>query len=143
MPDVSAAALAILDGVSKKKLSDVKDPKVRQYLTDVWGGLYTAAPALLEILVGPGEVVLSGKYASKTKTILGKIEEDVLAFKRKLITQAVFEELVWRRKRAIFALYKAQEATQKQITADKILSAAEAIAGILIKYGIPFILAVV
>lgn len=143
MPDVPAVALAILDGVAKKQLDDVKDPKVRQYLTDVWGGLKDEAPNLLETLIGPGEVVLSGKYAEKTKSILAKIQEDVLAFKRKEVSQTGFQELVWRRKRAIFALYKAQEATQRQITGDKILSAAETIAGILIKYGIPFILAAI
>lgn len=140
---VSDAALAILDGLAKKKLEDVKDPKVREFLTNVWGGLKDEVPNIFDVLMGPTETVLTGKYAEKTKHILANLQDDVLAFKRKEISEAGFKELVWRRKRAIFALYQAQKATDAQIKADQILSAAATIGEILVKYGIPFILAII
>jgi hypothetical protein len=139
--DLSGTAGKLLDGLAKKKLSEVKDAKVRQYLTDVWGGLLDKAPELFDTLVGPGEVILKGKHLNETKRIMSLIQDDIVAFKNKAMEEAEFRQLVMRRKAAIFALYNAQKISDAKISVQKVLSAAEMIAEILIKAGIPFLLA--
>lgn len=141
--DLPEVAVKLLDGLAKKKLSEVKDDKVRQYLTDVWGGLIDKTPALIDVLVGPGEVILKGKHLDETKRIMGLIQEDVLALKSKEIGEVEFRHLVKRRKAAIFALYNAQKISDAKFDIQKILSAAEMIAEILIKAGIPILLAAI
>jgi len=143
MGTVSKVALSILDGLARKKIDDVKDPKIKEFLSGVWGDLKVEIPDLYDVLLEPAETILTGKYATQTKKIMGDLKEDVLAFKRKELDKAEFEEIVWRRKRSIFALYKAQQANDAQIKKDKILSAAQTAVEILIKYGIPFIMAIV
>jgi len=138
---IQVAALKILDGLTKKGLDQVKDEKVKEYLTEVWGDLKDEIPDLFDVLVGDGEVVLSGKYEDATKTIMKKIQDDILAFRAGGMDAIDFEEIVRIRRAAIFALYNAQKASQAQPSLQYVLTAAESIATILITKGIPFILA--
>jgi hypothetical protein len=140
---VEKAALKILDGLAKKGLDQVEDEEVRGYLTDVWGGLKDELPDLFEVLVGEGEVVLSGKYLDATKGIMKKMQDDILGFREGLYDKIDFEEIIEIRRQAIFALYSAQRITQVQPSLQKFLSAAGRIAEILLTKGIPYILALV
>lgn len=142
-PKVSDAVVKLFDGLVKKGLDDVKDTQVRSYLTEAWGGIKDAAPALFDVLVGKGEVVLSGKHLEASKEILKKMEGDVLALKAREIDQVEYEDLIWRRKEALFSLYNAQRISQVKPSIQKVLQAAEDIATILITKGIPFLLALV
>jgi hypothetical protein len=135
------AATTLLDGVTRKKLDQVKDPKVREYLTNVWGDLLQKTPALFEALVGPGEVVLSGKHLEQTQKIMASLQDDILAFKNREIDERIFKDLVKRRKAAIFALYNAQKVTQGRPSVQKVLISISSIAEILLKHAVPFLLA--
>jgi hypothetical protein len=135
------AALKILDGLATKGLEEVKDEKVRGYLTEVWGDLHKEIPDLFKVLVGDGETVLSGKYEESTKAIMKKIQDDLLTFRAGGMDAIDFEEIVRIRRAAIFALYNAQRVSQAQPSLQHVLSAAESIATILITKAVPFILA--
>lgn len=135
------AAAKILGGLATKGIGEVKDEKVRAYLTDVWGDLEKELPDLTKTLVGDGEVILSGKHAEMSKAILIKMKEDILAFKAKEIDQIELEDLVQRRKAALFALYQAEKKSSARPSVQRILDAMERIGVILLTRGIPFILA--
>ena len=135
--------MGLVDGITRKKLDQVKDPKVRDYLTNVWGDLLVKTPSLFEALVGPGEVILSGEYLDKTKAIMASIQGDIMAFKNKEIGESVFKDLIRRRKSAIFSLYNAQKIQQAKPSVQKVLIAASQVAEILLKHGIPVILALI
>jgi hypothetical protein len=137
----SDAAVKILGGLATKGIDEVKDEKVKEYLTDVWGDLEKELPDLAKTLVGSGEVVLSGKHAEMSKDILLKMKEDIFAFKAREIDQIELEDLVQRRKAALFALYQAEKKSSARPSIQKILDAGERIATILITKGIPFLLA--
>lgn len=140
---VEKAALNLLDGLARKGLDQVGDEKVREYLGEVWGGLKDELPDLFEVLVGEGEVVLSGKYLDATKAILKKMQNDILSFRAGDFDKIDFEEIIEIRRAAIFALYNAQRITQVQPSLQKVLSAAGRIAEIIVTKGIPFVLALV
>lgn len=139
---ISSAAAAILDGLAKKAISEVKDDNVRGFLSGVWGDLEQQLPEFVSTLVGPAEVILSGKHVGLSKDILKKMKGDILAFKAGEIDQVEFEDLVWRRKEALFTLYQAEKKrSSARPTVQRILDAAEKLAEILVVRGIPFILA--
>jgi len=140
---IQDAALKILDGLTRKALDEVGDDNVKEYLTEVWGDLKDELPDLFSVLVGDGEVVLSGKYEDSTKAIMKKIQDDILTFRAGGMDAVDFEEIVRIRRAAIFSLYNAQKASQAQPSLQHVLSAAERIAMILITKGIPFILALI
>jgi hypothetical protein len=140
---VQTAALKLLDGLTKKGLDQVEDEKVREYLTDVWGDLEGELPDLFHVLVGDGEVVLGGKYLDATKAIMKKMQDDILSFRNGDFDQIDFEEIIEIRRAAIFSLYNAQKISQVQPSLQGVLSAAGRIAEILLKNGVPFILALV
>ena len=137
----SEAAVKVLGGLAKKGINEVKDDTVRGYLTDVWGDLEKELPDLAKTLIGDAEVVLSGKHLDLSKDILVKMKEDILAFKGGEIDQIEFEDLIQRRKAALFALYQAEKKSSARPTVQRILDAGERIATILITKGIPFVLA--
>ena len=137
----SEAAVKILGGLATKGIDEVKDEKVKAYLTDVWGDLEKELPDLAKTLVGNGEVVLSGKHAEMSADILRDMKDDILAFKNQEIDQIELEDLVQRRKAALFALYQAQKISSAKPSIQRILVAAEQIGTILLTKGIPFILA--
>lgn len=140
---VSDAAMAILDGVTKTGIDQIKDDTTKAYLENVWGELYKELPDIAEALFGHGEVLLSGEYKESVAAIMKKMEEDILAFKRKEFDSIDFMDLIERRKSAIFALYNAQEAVSARPSVAKVLAAAANIAEILVIKAIPFILAII
>jgi hypothetical protein len=138
---IEAATLKILDGLAKKGLDQVEDDSVRGYLTEVWGGLKDELPDLFDVIVGEGEVVLSGKHLDSTKAIMKKMQADILSLKAGEIDTVDFEEIIEIRRAAIFALYNAQRISQVQPSLQKVLTAAGRVAEILVTKGAPFILA--
>lgn len=140
---IEKAALGILDGLAERGLDQVKDEKVREYLHEVWGDLKDELPDLFYALVGDGEIVLGGKYLEATKAILKKMQDDILSFKAGHFDKIDFEEIIEIRRAAIFSLYNAQRISQVQPSLQKFLSAAGRIAEIILKKGVPYILALV
>jgi len=139
---IKSAATALLSGLARKGISEVKDEKVRGYLSEVWGDLEQQLPEFVSMLVEPAEVVLSGKHLELSKDILLKMKEDILAFKAGEIDQFELEDLVWRRKEALFTLYQAEKKrSSARPSIQKILGAVEKLAEILVVRGIPFLLA--
>lgn len=140
---IKEAAIKILDGLAKKQINDVEDEAVRKYLSDAWGGVEKELPDLIDSIVGQGEVILAGENLAETKKILAKMGEDLTAFHSGQIDEIEYEDLVWRRKAALFALYNAQKITAKRPSIQKILMAIGRLAEILVTKGIPFILAAI
>jgi hypothetical protein len=143
MPEKSAAkeaALALLDGLAKKGLDDVKDENVRSYLKECWGEIHDQMPEIFEVLAGDGEVILRGKHLDASKEVLAKMEKDLLMFKDKEIDRIDFEELLKIRKATLYSLYNAARIQQAQPSVQKILLAAERVVSILLTKAVPYIL---
>ena len=132
-----------LGAFSKKKIADIKDPEIRNFLGNVWGDIEADLPDLVGSIIGPGEVVMSGEHKEKSAEILGKMKDDILSLKNGEIDKIDFSILMGRRKTALYALYNAQEARQSQPSIQKILNAVGSIAETVLKHGIPYILAAI
>lgn len=107
----------------------------------VWGEIAPTIPDIIKTISSQTETALKGKYKDATLAILKKMDEDIVAFKNKEIDRIEYEDLVGRRKAAIFALYNANKISNQKPSIQKVLSAAETIATTLLVKAVPAIIA--
>ena len=117
-------------------MSDAKEVAL-----NIWKDVAPEIPGIIiNSVTASTEVALQGEFKDKVQEILEKMKDDLVAFKNKEIDRIEFEDLVQRRKAAIFALYNANRITYQRPAVQKILTAVENIATVLLLRAIPEII---
>jgi len=108
---------------------------------DVWNDLAPTIPDIIRSVTAQTEVVLQGQYKDATAAIFRKMSDDLVAFKNKEIDRIELEDILQRRKAAIFALYNANKISHQKPSIQKILSAVENIVTTILVKAIPVLIA--
>lgn len=104
---------------------------------DIWKDLVPTIPDVIKSISAQTDVALQGKYKEATEEILRKMAGDLVAFKDKEIDRIEFEQLIGKRKAAIFAFFNANKISHQKPSIQKILDAVVSIATTILVKAVP------